>query len=158
MATATLAERTGRSLVADVLFARLVDRVVDDANMDRELAERVVDQAIAFLATCAAYPGARFSPSRAVDEGWHAFILHTRAYADFCHRIAGHFIHHEPNEVPAMSKCHPCHEEGCSASGEDGNENGGKKDPGCVLGVKEAMATAGFLVDAELWSDTIVGE
>ncbi|MFM7533881.1 MAG: glycine-rich domain-containing protein [Rubrivivax sp.] len=35
-------------------------------------------------------------PSRAVDALWHAFILDTRAYADFCRRAFGHFLHHLP--------------------------------------------------------------
>jgi hypothetical protein len=31
-----------------------------------------------------------------VDEVWHAFILFTRDYADFCQRAFGTFIHHVP--------------------------------------------------------------
>jgi hypothetical protein len=31
-----------------------------------------------------------------VDEVWHAFILFTREYADFCQDIFGEFIHHVP--------------------------------------------------------------
>ncbi len=33
----------------------------------------------------------------AIDEMWHAFILCTREYADFCHWAFGKFIHHVPN-------------------------------------------------------------
>jgi hypothetical protein len=35
-------------------------------------------------------------PSQAADELWHAFILHTRAYADFCSSAFGRFLHHTP--------------------------------------------------------------
>jgi hypothetical protein len=43
-----------------------------------------------------------------VDEIWHNFILFTREYAEFCHRICGHMIHHRPNtsrrpELPSSS-------------------------------------------------------
>ena len=35
-------------------------------------------------------------PSDAVDQIWHAHILHTVHYADFCQNVAGHFVHHNP--------------------------------------------------------------
>jgi hypothetical protein len=86
------------TLVQAALFAKLVTRVERDAKVDRERAERIMRQALAFLVACARNPEAPLAPSRAVDHGWHAFILHTREYADFCARVAGHFIHHAPEE------------------------------------------------------------
>lgn len=38
-------------------------------------------------------------PSRAVDAMWHEFILHTRAYQDWCDLTLGRFLHHTPAEV-----------------------------------------------------------
>jgi hypothetical protein len=35
-------------------------------------------------------------PSQAVDELWHAFILHTRTYSAFCRGAFGRFLHHTP--------------------------------------------------------------
>jgi hypothetical protein len=35
-------------------------------------------------------------PSQVVDELWHAFILHTRAYEAFCRQGFGRFLHHTP--------------------------------------------------------------
>lgn len=35
-------------------------------------------------------------PSQAVDVAWHAFILDTRAYTQFCHKTLGHYLHHVP--------------------------------------------------------------
>ena len=35
-------------------------------------------------------------PSRAVDDAWHAFIVMTRDYADFCKRAFGRYLHHTP--------------------------------------------------------------
>lgn len=46
------------------------------------------------------------SPSPQVDVGWHAFVLHTRDYMEFCTRVAGRFIHHTPTagaEEPGAS-------------------------------------------------------
>lgn len=37
-------------------------------------------------------------PSRGVDIAWHEFILCTRAYAEFCQRAFGYFLHHTPAE------------------------------------------------------------
>jgi anti-sigma regulatory factor (Ser/Thr protein kinase) len=86
-----------RELIAPSLFDKLTLRVMADDGLDRDTAERIVEQALAFLVACAHYPDGHLSPSQTVDAGWHAFILHTRDYAEFCQRIAGRFIHHRPN-------------------------------------------------------------
>ena len=38
-------------------------------------------------------------PSQAVDDAWHAFILHTRAYQRFCTEALGRYLHHTPAEA-----------------------------------------------------------
>ncbi|MFE6872786.1 glycine-rich domain-containing protein [Kitasatospora sp. NPDC057692] len=119
---------TGRTLVDNTLFERLVHRVAHDHAMERQLAERVVDQALAFLGACAASPGARLSPSHLVDHGWHAFLMYTREYAAFCDRIAGSFLHHRP---------------------EDGD---GLVRGRAVAATTAALRAAGFQVDPELWA------
>src|SRR5690349_7616066 len=94
--TATMSDlRTGRSLISDELFGSLVDFVIVHDGETRERAERIADQAVAFVATVATATG-RMVPSDDVDKGLHAFILHTRKYAEFCDRIAGRFLHHNP--------------------------------------------------------------
>ncbi len=43
-------------------------------------------------------------PSKAVDALWHAFILDTRSYAEFCQRAFGHMLHHRPSlDMQALS-------------------------------------------------------
>jgi hypothetical protein len=54
--------RTGRSLVSPELFRRLTDRIVESERLERDLAERIMDQALAFLLACAVNVGA---PARA---------------------------------------------------------------------------------------------
>jgi len=41
-----------------------------------------------------------------IDEVWHAFILFTREYADFCQAVFGEFIHHVPrtSRTPASAQ------------------------------------------------------
>ena len=45
--------------------------------------------------------GRRFvaMPSRAVDEAWHQYILHTRGYEQWCEAAFGGLLHHSPAEV-----------------------------------------------------------
>ncbi len=38
-------------------------------------------------------------PSQVVDVAWHAFILSTRAYEEFCGQAFGRFLHHTPAEA-----------------------------------------------------------
>ena len=95
-------DRTGQGLVNEELFQRLVHRITKEHDVSTERAARTMDQALAFLATCAK-SCEPLSPSEAVDIGWHTFILYTREYADFCERIAGHFIHHEPTDTGRIS-------------------------------------------------------
>lgn len=53
-----------------------------------------------FFAVAAAARGRRVAmPSQAVDEAWHAFILSTREYRDFCRQALGRFLHHVPAEA-----------------------------------------------------------
>jgi hypothetical protein len=122
--------RHGRDLVAPETFDRLTGRLTTDHELDTDTAERVVDQAAAFLAACTA-TSAPLSPSAAVDLGWHAFILHTRDYAAFCETVAGGFIHHVPHEEPASA------------------------DESAVQAVLDqtvaAIRAAGMWVDEELW-------
>lgn len=118
-----------RALIAPELFTRLTYRVMDDSGADHATAERITGQALAFLATCARCPeGSGLSPSRDVDYGWHAFILHTREYADFCDRVAGRFIHHEPDSP---------------------GEPGARRE--AVSLTVRAMLEGGFTVDTNLW-------
>ncbi|MEV7026099.1 hypothetical protein [Kitasatospora sp. NPDC093558] len=119
---------TGRTLVDDALFGRLVHRVVHEKDMEAQLAVRVVDQALAFLGACAANPGTRLSPSRLVDHGWHTFLMYTREYAGFCDRVAGRFLHHSPEDGDVPVK-------GAS-----------------IAATVAALAAVGFQVDAELWA------
>lgn len=124
--TTTMVGVKGRSLVEPGLFDRLTQRVVRDDGLDHDTAARVVDQALAFLATLPRHPALR--PSRLVDLGWHAFLLHTREYAEFCDRIAGRFLHHEPDD-DATSVEHTS-----------------------LAEIRLAIIDAGYVVDPEMWA------
>ena len=125
--TETTTARTGRGLVAPKLFDRLAARIAFEGGVDRLMAARIADQALAFLGACAVHP-APLAPSKTVDIGWHTFVLHTREYAEFCDRIAGRFIHHVPaDDEPDDAESRTAWE------------------------TTTAMVAAGYVVDAPLW-------
>ncbi|MGY6652848.1 glycine-rich domain-containing protein [Amycolatopsis sp. TRM77291] len=127
--TIAVEDLTGQGLVSADLFDRLVNRIAKEHDMNREFAARIMDQALAFLRACGENHRAPLGPSELVDIGWHTFILYTREYAEFCHRSAGHFIHHVPND--------------------DGE---GEGDPEKVMTrTTEAIRSLGFAVDDDLW-------
>jgi hypothetical protein len=135
MSITTITHRTGRSLVSPDLFHRLTDRIVNTERLERNLAERIMDQALAFLLACAANVGAPLAPSELVDIGWHTFLLDTGEYAGFCDRVAGRFIHHVPTDNERTTE-----------------------SPGDVLArTVTAMRSLGFRVDDALWPRTALG-
>ncbi|WP_328911765.1 MULTISPECIES: hypothetical protein [unclassified Streptomyces] len=85
-----------RSLLPPRQFADVVATVQgNNPGMDPATAGRIVTEALAFVAIAAANPTTVIAPSRVVDEGWHALILHTAVYGRLCDRL-GTFIHHYP--------------------------------------------------------------
>ena len=52
-----------------------------------------------FLMCCKAEKKLVAMPSQVVDDLWHQFILHTRAYQVFCRKGFGRFLHHTPAEA-----------------------------------------------------------
>ncbi|GAA1883782.1 hypothetical protein GCM10009753_09590 [Streptantibioticus ferralitis] len=123
--------RSGRSLVSDELFNSIVHFTVVHFGQDPERAERITDQAIAFVAT-AATATVPMVPSYDVDHGLHAFILHTEEHQEFCQKRAGRMLHHNPR--PA----------------------GGGRTLEAVQASAHAMKSARFLVFDDLW--TVNGE
>jgi hypothetical protein len=119
---------TGRTLIDPGLFDRITRRIAHDEDINQQLAARILDQALAFLGTCATTPGARLSPSGLVDKGWHTLILYTREYADLCDRLAGRFLHHNPDDQPDAVK------------------------GATIATTVQAIKTAGYTVDEELWT------
>ena len=69
-------------------------------NLDSTQEHRVFEGLRDYFILCALARG-RFvaMPSRVADDAWHAFILHTRYYQDFCNKAFGRFLHHTPAEA-----------------------------------------------------------
>jgi len=132
----------GRTLLPAPLAERLVARITaEHPELPPDLPARVLDQALAFLGTCATATEP-IGPSDLVDIGWHTFILHTHEYAAFCDRIAGQFIHHVPDDSPT------------------GDEwpTAPQANRATLAATLAAMRRAGYRIDAELWSMSGAGD
>ena len=67
------------------------------AGLDAKSAELVERGFRQFFMACARSAGRHVAmPSTVVDAYWHALILDTKAYADWCDRTLGRFLHHLP--------------------------------------------------------------
>jgi len=118
-----------RTLISEETFGHLVDRVMEQIPVAPFYAQRVVEQTLVFLLAASQNPGARLSPSKAVDPGWHAFLMFTREYAEFVGGLTnGGFLHH----VPVV----------------DEDITSGT----ALARTVDAMVTTGYRVDPELWS------
>lgn len=127
MTTPTLAT-TARHLLSDDGFARVVHLVQRDTEgIDQALAERITDEAIKFVATAAQTSGRHLRPSKTVDIGWHALILHTEMYRGLCASV-GRFVDHRPEGPETL-----------------------RRDADTLELTLEAIRQAGYEPDAYLW-------
>lgn len=121
------------TLVTPEVTDRLTRRITTEhPEIDQPTARRIVGQAAAFIAASGRRPGQSLAPSKLVDYGWHAFILHTVDYAEFCQRVAGRFVHHVPTDENEQIP--------------DGPQAARER-------TLTAITAAGYTVDEELWPD-----
>ncbi len=80
---------------------RVAARLVKEEGISDTEAEAWVAEMLKFLHAAAHARrealGFQLRPPHKVDLAWHAFILHTRDYANFCERDVGFFLHHTPD-------------------------------------------------------------
>jgi hypothetical protein len=76
----------------------ILTRYRKDTGVSARVAREHERELKRYLALCATRPrGAPGYPMAGpVDALWHTFLLFTREYADFCEKVAGHFLHHVP--------------------------------------------------------------
>lgn len=118
-----------RNLLTPENFTGVVHTVLDNnPGMASDTAERIVQDALKFVATARTFPTMPITPSRVVDEGWHALILHTAVYAELCERLGG-FVHHYPERPDAS-----------------------RHDPDALARTVALIEEAGYTPDYELWT------
>ncbi|GAB6898183.1 glycine-rich domain-containing protein [Kineosporia succinea] len=138
------ASRVGRTLISDQLFERLTARIrAEHPELAEGMPERIMDQALGFLGTCAVTDRA-IGPSDLVDIGWHTFILYTREYQAFCDQVAGRFIHHVPDDLPVDTETLPIPDD--LPSGEPRPAEAPRLSDSIT-----AIRQAGYSIDMPLW-------
>ncbi|WP_328924352.1 hypothetical protein OG429_06630 [Streptomyces sp. NBC_00190] len=128
MTTPTTLEASARHLLSAEGFSRVVHLVQrDNEGIDLALAERITDEAIKFVAAAATATGRHLRPSKAVDMGWHALILHTAMYRGLCASL-GRFVDHRPEGPETL-----------------------RRDADTLDHAMDAIRGAGYEPDAYLW-------
>ncbi|MEW8403635.1 MAG: hypothetical protein AB2688_02795 [Candidatus Thiodiazotropha taylori] len=83
--------------VLNYQFPALVERFQKELGMSVEEADQLFLDMLMFLYLCGAkVERVPLEPTAAIDKAWHAFILFTKEYAEFCQQQFGRFIHHSP--------------------------------------------------------------
>lgn len=82
-------------------FSPVLDTAVREVGVPtREKAKEILD---AFLQWFSLIPMVNADKAlqmlRGVDKIWHAFILNTRLYREFCRRYVGFYVDHDPMDV-----------------------------------------------------------
>ncbi|MCX5390438.1 hypothetical protein [Streptomyces sp. NBC_00094] len=120
---------SARTLLSDTAFNGVMHTVLDNnPGMDTSMASRIVIEALKFVHAASLFPTVRIAPTREVDEGWHALILHTHLYATLCSRL-GRTVHHYPERPDAS-----------------------RHDPDVLTRTMALIEQAGYSIDAELWT------
>lgn len=80
----------------------VVERLVNDRVADTEAeAEELFDECKKYLVLSVSQTDVIVGMcSTRVDEAWHAFLLYTDEYRDFCKRYFGRYVGHTPKNAP----------------------------------------------------------
>jgi hypothetical protein len=81
----------------------VMERYADETRLPPEALAEHEREIKRFLALSALSPG-KYGMRGPLDELWHAFILFTSLYAEFCRQLGGGFIHHLPGEPKGREK------------------------------------------------------
>ncbi|MEU9946528.1 hypothetical protein [Streptomyces lavendulae] len=89
-------------------MVHLVQR--DNDGVEEALAVRIVDEALKFAAATTRATGRHLRPSKPVDLGWHALILHTAVYRELCTASRGLTRLPDPTTVAYVPEGRSCGE------------------------------------------------
>jgi hypothetical protein len=96
-----VARASGELALDDGVTRSVLAKVAKDPDAPAGAEGRLLTEALRFVVLSGELrergDDTRLVPSVRVDSAWHALILHTRAYADFCDRECCGFVHHEPS-------------------------------------------------------------
>ncbi|MHA7841207.1 MAG: glycine-rich domain-containing protein [Gammaproteobacteria bacterium] len=90
------------AVIKDYIFtvdlSAVEDRLVNIDGWKRKYAKEACKQYRNYIFLRKKYgPEHELPPSVEMDDVWHAHVLHTRDYFDFCNTIFGEYLHHDPH-------------------------------------------------------------
>lgn len=91
---ATLKE--AKKLIEALDLTPMIERVMKEKRWTRRMADVAAGFYRNFLYLSKKYPEESLSPTRQIDEIWHAHILYTQDYHRACEKIFGFYLHHQP--------------------------------------------------------------
>ena len=91
---------TERALLKDKVMAHqndgLIAKYCYEMNVSNQEAQTAFTELKKFLFICGT-TDEKLTPSIALDDIWHQFILFTKSYMNFCNEYFGRMIHHLPD-------------------------------------------------------------
>jgi len=90
-----------KSFILNSDLTPVVDRLIKIEKWAPDEAHEAVEQYRRYLILRKKYPKSNLPPSKDIDEAWHAHILHTKDYRDFCKKVFadedGQYLDHHPH-------------------------------------------------------------
>lgn len=80
--------------------------LAEQLKVDPQTAHDQFQRMLTYLDT--AVSGVPTSPDPETDVAWHAFILRTREYTEYCRQRFGRYVHHEPDVEPTSPGLADC--------------------------------------------------
>lgn len=92
---------TAKKLIYSLDLSSVIERLIIFYNWTEKQAREASEQYKHYLFILKKYAytqqqGLELPPSIDIDEVWHNHILHTKAYTDFCNKVFGQYLHHNP--------------------------------------------------------------
>ena len=81
----------------------LLNKLQAELGITHEEARILFEDVKQFPALCVSTPQP-LVPTKALDRGWHVFILFTKDYVQFCKDYCGRYVHHQPEDPFAEVK------------------------------------------------------
>ncbi|MBS0350403.1 MAG: glycine-rich domain-containing protein-like [Proteobacteria bacterium] len=87
-----------KNLIYNANLTSTIERLIKVEKWSKDEALEAVKQYRNFLFLKRKYGDSHvLPPSYDMDEVWHAHILHTKEYCDFCEEVFGSYLHHHPH-------------------------------------------------------------
>lgn len=87
--------------VASIDLSSVTIRYARDSQLDLAVAMLHQRELCRYLALCTLYPDEDFPMAGKADAFWHTFLIFTALYRQYCQKLSGAFIDHDPMEGSA---------------------------------------------------------